>query len=218
MWKIGFKLTKFDEEKYIAPTTEQSHKLTTNLALMINDQIFAGKVTKPDIIIAIGKGALTWVKELADWLNISQLSSFQIVHYREMSRRLKEPVILQSLPIQIEGKTILLFDDVVETGKTFQLGANYLKMRGAEKIMTAVLFYKRCSKFKPDFFVAETKAWIIFHDETLETVKFLGSKWLKQGLSFKEIRERLLKIGLEKKGIDYAMRIIFNFPSSELRP
>lgn len=213
MWKIKFKATKFGKEKYIAPTAEEAHKLTTNLALKINKQIKQGKAVKPEVIVAIGKGAWTWAKELADWLNISQVSTLQIVHYKELSQRLKKPIILQSLPIQIDKKVVLLFDDVVETGKTLQVGAKYLKMRGAEKIITAVLFYKRVSQLIPDFFAIETKAWVIFHNEIMETVKFLGSKWLKQKLSFEKIRKRLLTIGLEKKEIDYAMKIIFNFSS-----
>lgn len=215
--KIKFKLTQFNQEKYIAPTAEETHQLAINLSLMINRQIIAGKLTKPDVIIAIGKGALTWAKELADWLNVSHLSNFQIVHYKEMSRQLKRPIILQSLPVQVEGKTVLLFDDVVETGKTLKLGIDYLKMKGAEKVITAVLFYKKSSQFKPDFFVTETKAWVIFHNEITETVKFLGTKWLKQRLSFGQIKERLLKIGLKEEEIDYAMKIIFNFPSG-LKP
>lgn len=208
-----FKSTKFHKEEYIAPTAEQTHKLTTNLALTINQEIQAGRVTKPDLIVAIGKGAWTWAKELADWLNVSRLSTLQIVHYKEMNQQLKRPVLLQSLPIGVDKKTVLLFDDVVETGKTIQLGAQYLDMRGAEKIITAVLFYKKASQLKPDFFSAETTAWVIFHNEILETVKFLGSKWLKRGSSLEKISKRLQIIGLEKKEIDYAMKVIFNFSS-----
>jgi hypoxanthine phosphoribosyltransferase len=99
----------------------------------------------------------------------------------------------------------------VETGKTMKLAINYLKIKGAEKIYTSSLFYKKNLICKPDFFNLKTKSWIVFHFDIMETVKFLGSRWLSKNQSLKEIKNNFLKIGLPENEVAKAMQLIFNF-------
>lgn len=208
-----FKGTLLGKNRYFYLTPQQSHQLVVSLTQVINQEIKKGEIIKPDVVVAIAKGALGWARSLADWLNIPELSSLQILHYKGVEKRFKRPVILQSLSIRVEGKTVLLFDDIVETGKTMKVAKNNLLSMGAERVFSSALFYKKSSKFLPDFFAANTSSWIIFHSEILESIKDLGSRWLNEGLSFSKIRRRFLKLGIEEKEIDYALRLVFNFPS-----
>jgi len=201
----------FAKEKYIYISPEKSHQLAFELASSINQKISQGKIKKPEIIIGIARGALAWIKTLADWLNIDQISIFRIVHYANMGKTLPRPKILESHLLKIDRKRVLVFDNVVETGKTMKLAVNYLKMRGAEKIITAVLFYKKTSAFIPDFYSSKESDWIIFHHEIVESIKCLGARWLNKGLDLKKIKRRFLTIGLPQKEVKEAMKIIFNF-------
>lgn len=198
-------------KKYLAPTPDQMHQLVVDLALKINQKISSGEIIKPEMVVAFGRGGWSWLKELADWLNISPLSTFRVVHYKGIGVRLKEPIVLQSLSTEVINKKILLFDDVVETGKTFCCGIDYLILRGAKKISSATIFLKNNSPFKPDFYAAKTGAWVIFPNEIVETVKFLGSQWLEKGVDLAAIKKRFYTIGLNQQEVNWAMKIIFNF-------
>ena len=201
----------FGKEKYFYLSAAKSHQLAFELAHSINQKIADGREEKPELVIAIARGALAWVKTLADWLNIDQIATFHVVHYTNVGKRLSKPTILQSYLPRVDKKRVLLFDNVAETGKTMRLAIDFLLMCGAEKVTTATLFYKKGSLITPDFYSLLTDAWIIFYFDTVETVKLLGTRWLSQGLDLEEINWRFLSIGLPPKEVQLAMKIIFNF-------
>jgi len=202
----------FGKEKYLYLSATKSHQLAFKLANSINQKIAKGEEKKPEIVIAIARGALAWTKTLADWLNVDQMTSFRVVHYTNVGKRLPKPTILESYLPRVDKKRILLFDNVVETGKTMKLAIDFLLMCGAEKVTTATLFYKKGSVITPNFYSLQTDAWIIFYFDILETIKLLGTRWLNQGLNLEEINRRFLTIGLPQKEAKLAMKIIFNFP------
>lgn len=209
----NFKGVLLGKNRYFYLSPQSAHQLVVNLSLEIYQGIKAGKIEKPDVVVAIAKGALGWARSLADWLNIPELSSLQIIHYKGVGEKYRQPVILQSLPIRVQGETLLLFDDIADTGKTLKLAKNNLLSMGAEKVITAAIFYKKGSCFMPDFFASQTAAWIIFHTEVLESVKDLGARWLNEGLNLSRIKERFLKLGIKENEINNAMQIVFNYPS-----
>lgn len=199
------------QEKCLYFSAEQCQQLALNLALAINQKIASSNIKKPELIIGIAKGSLAWLRTLSDWLNIDALATLRVVHYNGIGQRLPQPTILQSHLPRIDKKRVLLFDNIADTGKTLSLTVNYLKMCGAQTITTAVLFYKKCASLIPDFYASQTDAWIIFYFEIVETVKLLGSKWLNEGLTLKEINKRFLAINIPAKEVTEAMKIIFNF-------
>ena len=76
-------------------------------------------------------------------------------------------------------------------------------MCGAKRVSSATLFIKTWTKVKPDFHAQETDAWIIFPHEVRETINLLSQKWQKQGVLKKEVKSRLIKLGLAKNQVDY---------------
>lgn len=205
------KTISFNKEKYTYLSAEKSHQLAFELALVINQKIKNSQMEKPEIVIGIARGALAWIKTLADWLNIDEISTLRLVHYTNIGQRLTKPTILHSCLPRVDKKRVLIFDNIVETGKTMKMAVDYLSMCGAEKIRTSSLFYKKTSIIKPDFYSLKTDAWIVFYFEIMETVKLLGSRWNNEGLDLKKIKQRFLKIGLPQNEVSTAMKTIFNF-------
>ena len=156
-----------------------------------------------DRLIALAKGGLTWSRTLLDYLKIPKVSTFQVKFYQDIGKTKREPIIVQSLPVTIEGEKILVFDDVADSGETLKIAKEYLKMCGAKRVSSATLFIKTWTKVKPDFHAQETDAWIIFPHEIREMIELLSAKWNKKGISQKEIKIRLLKIGLPKEQIKF---------------
>lgn len=65
---------------------------------------------------------------------------------------------------------LLIVDDIADTGKTLNnLSLDYSSNESIDWL-TATLFYKRRSVFKPTFFVEETDKWIVFPWERLDEI------------------------------------------------
>ncbi|WP_031435008.1 phosphoribosyltransferase [Methylomarinum vadi] len=112
-----------------------------------------------DTLIAIGRGGYVPGRILSDMLGIHDLTSFKIEHYRS-TRKVSEAFVKYPLSADLQGKNILLLDDVCDSGDTFAVGGDHVRNRGpVENLRTAVLHYKTVSAYKPDFFVETVSDW-----------------------------------------------------------
>ena len=75
---------------------------------------------------------------------------------------------LELAEIVIAGYSVLIVDDISDTGKSFEGIKVFLKEISLNKESFASLFYKKRSSIKPDYFVNEIpdNEWIIFPWET----------------------------------------------------
>lgn len=152
-----------------------------------------------DRIIALATGGLTLSRAMKDYLDVPKISSLHISFYQSIATKTKTPVITQSVPTNLQGENILIFDDINDSGETMRTAKSYVEMHGADTITTATILQKPVTQFPSDYFVAETDEWIIFPDEIRETIAFLRAKWEKNGLQGSDIEERLKKIGFTGK-------------------
>lgn len=74
---------------------------------------------------------------------------------------------------QVRNKSLLIIDEVCDTGKTLNYLVEYLKDVGAQQCKTGVLHYKPGQSqvnFVPDWSVETTNAWIVYpweeHDQS----------------------------------------------------
>lgn len=182
---------------YSCPSWEEMGQLCFELA----KKIIASE-KKFDRLITFAKGGWTWSRTLADYLQVKKVASVQLVSYKGIYET-KKPIIFQSLPVNIAGERILLFDDINDTGETLATGMQYLDICGAKKVTTAVLYHKPWSKVKPDFIGNSTKSWVIFPHEIRETVILLNKKWREEGLTKEEIKDKLVELKLPLEQIEY---------------
>jgi uncharacterized protein len=194
---LVLKEVEFDGVSYIAPNWNQMGEFTFSLAKKIID---SGQ--KFDRVVALAKGGWTWARTIVDFLQVPQLSSTRLKSYSDVNQCSRVQV-LQPLSDSIDRERILIFDDVVDSGKTIAKAKEYLKLLGAKKIFTASLCYKPRSKFVPDFYAFTTTSWVIFPHEHREFITLVKKLWLNKNISKKEIKTRLLKIGISKNQIDY---------------
>ena len=102
----------------------------------------------------------------------------------------------------VEGKKVLVVDDVADTGKSLALVKTHLKEEGATEMKIATIYYKPWSIVVPDWFERKTSRWIIFPWERKETVKSVIKQFREQGKSIEEAREKLVSSGLDRKLIE----------------
>ncbi len=133
---------------------EQFRVLSRQLALRVRSSGF-----EPDMIVAIGRGGYMPARLLSDYLDIYNLCSFKIEHYRR-TRKQAETCVRYPLSANVKGLKLLLVDDVSDAGDTLEVAVSHLRERGPpEEIRSAVLHHKSVSRFVPDFYAEEVTEW-----------------------------------------------------------
>lgn len=130
------------------------HAQARRLARMIRESGF-----RPDIIVAIGRGGYMPARILSDFLDQPDLSSFKIEHYQG-TRKSAGAVVRYPLAANVDGRRVLLVDDVSDSGDTFVAAIEHLNSRGRpEEVRTAVLHHKVVSHYRPDYYVHRIVKW-----------------------------------------------------------
>jgi hypoxanthine phosphoribosyltransferase len=153
---------------------------------------------KPDIIVGIARGGIVPARILSDLLETKDLTTIQIEYYKGINQTKDEPSLKQCLDLQLTGKTVLLVDDISDSGSSLRLGKKHLKQNGAKEIKIATLYAKPTSITKPDYFEKRTSNWIVFPWDIKETVRKIVETQLGKRAAGKEIA-KLVKAGLPKQ-------------------
>ena len=161
---------------------------------------------RPDCIVAIGRGGYIPARIISDFLHIMNLTSFKVEHYHGTHIN-PSAVIRYPLSNGVEGKNVLLVDDVCDTGSTLELASKHIveQMRPTE-VKTAVLHYKKVSSFKPDFYAGRIVKWrwIIYPWALAEDI----SEFLKEMDSLTEDTSQILKVLARDYGVRIPAKIL----------
>ncbi len=176
-------------------------KLTLQLALKIKEskQDF-------DFILSLERGGSFLARLLSDIFE-KQILNMHLSSYKGIDKREDIKVasnIQEEFRTKIENKSLLVVDDVSDTGKTLKFATESLKDFKVKKFLTATFFYKPKTIFIPDFYVQKTDKWLVFPYEIFETYKSLNEKDLKLYMDFLKKQGlyedfNKLKIALERK-------------------
>jgi len=178
-------------EKYEAPSWNHIYEL----CIQVVDQIRRSGY-KPDLLVAISRGGWVPGRVLSDLLENPDIATIKVEHYIGIYKTRARPKITQPLPIEVDGKRILLVDDIADSGKSLKLVKKHLFDQGAADVKICALYSKPWSIVTPDFCACTTDAWICFPHEIYETMKKIILKLKGQGKSREEIEAELVRIGM----------------------
>ncbi|MFW0784007.1 phosphoribosyltransferase [Gordonia sp. CPCC 206044] len=141
-------------------TWELNGQACRELAQRVADDGFV-----PDIILGIARGGLIPAGALAYALDCKLLISLNVEFYTGVGETLAEPVLLPSL-LESSGltdQTVLVVDDVADSGKTLALVNDYCQQQGrVAEVRNAVLYTKPHTVTVPDYCWRTTDKWINF--------------------------------------------------------
>lgn len=137
------------------------------LSYQLADKIAAAHPGEIDQIISINRGGAVLSRLLSDAMEID-LGAFGLRSYTGVNQQ-KAIEVSQELNLTLAGKTVLLVDEICDTGVTFEAAVRYAQALRPAKILTATLYLKPQSIFQPDFFEVKTSKWVIFPYELRET-------------------------------------------------
>lgn len=185
---------------YEVPTWNQIYDMLLCQAQKIQNYPY-----KPDIIIGIANGGLIPARILTDLLINPELSFIQIEFYIDVNQTLQEPKLKQTLTAQVTGKSVLLVDDIADSGKSLKLAKTHLQQQNPSEIKTAVLYQKTQSTTTPNFCEKSTDNWVVFPWETKDTLQKIIQRELGKRALNQEVA-KLVKAGLPKQLSDKLLK------------
>lgn len=183
--------------KIIAPSWDEIHHSCIEIARKIGSDDF-----KPSIVIGVARGGWIPARILCDLLGVEELANLGISFYSDIATTKKTPRITQPLSTDIENQQVLMADDVADTGHSLAAGRDHVAEHHPANLKIATIYKKPWSILKPDYYVRETDAWIVFPWEQAESMRSLRIKLAEEGLTPSAIRKRLLDAGINQAIID----------------
>jgi len=113
-----------------------------------------------DSIIAVSRGGLIPARIVSNVLGIDDFIVLRSKLWSIGGRIHDEPQVSMHERVNVDGKRVLVVDEVVDTGATLTKITRLLKGLGAVSVETAVLHYKSTSSLKPDYYAERIDEWV----------------------------------------------------------
>lgn len=161
---------------WIHPDRENLTWETFGEASRYLSQAVVGSGWFPDLIVGVARGGLIPAGAIGYAIGVKEMGAINVEFYTDIGATLPEPIILnpQLDVASLEGKKVLVVDDVADSGKTLDLVVNLLKETAAE-VKSAVIYTKPSTIFEPDFSWKKTDQWINFAWSVLPVITADGS-------------------------------------------
>ena len=190
--------------EYLILTWEDVYNLTLRLSERVVESGF-----KPDAVVGIARGGWIPARILSDVLYADTLQNIRIEYYSDVGKKGREPKITQPITGSMKGKSILLVDEVADTGDSIYYAIDHVDTLGAGVVKTAVLHWKPWSRVKPDYYMVQTESWTVYPWEMRESIIALVKVFKKEdpSMDLKQIRSKLVfEVGFEPTVADYFIK------------
>lgn len=126
----------------------------------------------PDLIVAIARGGMLPAGAISYALSVKANGAINVEFYTGVGKTMLEPEILEPYMdiSSLEGKRVLIVDDVADSGKTLKLIMDLIAKEGLSMgsdtakvdARSATIYLKPTSIIKPDYVFKQTDKWINF--------------------------------------------------------
>ncbi|TWE11844.1 phosphoribosyltransferase [Rudaeicoccus suwonensis] len=126
-------------------------------------QTIADDGYEPDLIMSIARGGLIPAGAISYALGIKNVHVMNVEFYTGVDERLAMPVVLPPVPqpVDLSGATVLVIDDVADTGGTLDLVRTFCEGH-VKQTRCAVIYEKPRSIVKCEYVWKRTDLWIDF--------------------------------------------------------
>ncbi len=139
-----------DDELEILLTEEQIKNRINELAIEINKDYGNNDI----VMICILKGAVYFACDLSRKIKNNVILEFMKITSYNGTESNKEPRIDYDLKTSIEGKDVLIVEDILDTGYTLDFLKKVLKLKNPNSVKICTLLEKNIERdfdFKPDY-------------------------------------------------------------------
>jgi hypoxanthine phosphoribosyltransferase len=160
----------------------------------------------PDVIVGIARGGVVPANIIADLLSVRQVVSIRLEFYADIAKPDMQPVITQFLNDEVNGKKVLVIDDISDSGQSLKTAKQYLIEKGAVEIKIATLYAKVATQTIPDYVEKITDRWVVFPWEIKETLQSILQKQDKQVVNNEFVK--LVKNGLPQHFFEHVLKTL----------
>ena len=117
----------------------------------------------PEVVVAIARGGLLPGGAIAYGLGAKNCGALNVEFYTGIGTVLEHPEVLPpALDLTyLQGRRVLLVDDVADSGRTLKLAVELLTAEGAD-VRSATIYTKPSTVIQPDYAWKATGQWIDF--------------------------------------------------------
>jgi hypoxanthine phosphoribosyltransferase len=147
---------------------------------------------KPTVIVGLTRGGWIPARLLCDHLEVKKLYAVKTEHWGVTANPNGKAVLTQELNANIENESVLVVDDITDTGESLTLAMAHLSEMRPRELKSATLLHITHAKIEPDFYsvkVPEEKwTWFIFPWNLHEDLRTLLPKTLSEPKTVNQIR------------------------------
>jgi hypoxanthine phosphoribosyltransferase len=144
-----------DEFKCTVTNWEYIYGLCRNVSNQVKAADF-----EPDVVVALARGGWFAGRCICDFLGLDDLTSLKMEHYVGTGRKADEPQVRYPMPEgSVEGKDVLVIDDIADTGGSIRRAHEYVTDRDCATVRTATLQLLQTSEFEPEFVGERLEEW-----------------------------------------------------------
>lgn len=178
--------------KKVVATAEQVEQRTAELAKWIDEKY---KDSVP-VCVALLRGAIPFYAKTIMKITIDINTDYIVVtSYGNTVTQMSSPKIVTDLDTDIKGRDVILFDDVLDSGRTAQALIEFLKIRKPRSIAFVVLIdkpYRRAVDFKADWACFTAPDYYVVgcgcdYKDTMRNLNYIGI--LRTDLFFQNAEE-----------------------------
>lgn len=168
-------------------TYDEMAKWTLDVARQIQDCN-----CKPSVIIGLTRGGWVPARLLCDHLHVKKLYAVKTEHWGITANQDGKALLTQELNAKIDGESVLVVDDITDSGESLQLAIAHVQALKPSEIKTATLLHITHSAIEPNFYSVkvpkEEWTWFIFPWNLHEDLRTLIPKSFVGGKTEDEIR------------------------------
>jgi len=117
----------------------------------------------PEVVVAIARGGLLPAGAIAYGLGVKNCGAINMEFYTGIGTVLDAPEVLPpALDMEyLDGRRVLLVDDVADSGRTLRMAVDMLAAKGAD-VRSVTIYTKPATIIQPDYAWKDTALWIDF--------------------------------------------------------
>lgn len=147
---------------------------------------------RPSVIIGLTRGGWVPARLLCDHLKVKKLYAVKTEHWGVTANPDGKALLTQELNIRIEDDSVLVVDDITDTGESMTLAMAHLFKMKPRELRNATLLHITHSKIEPEFYSVkvpkEKWTWFIFPWNLNEDMRTILPKTLYRPKNVNEIR------------------------------
>ena len=169
-------------------TYDEITKWTLDVSRQVRDSDL-----RPSVIIGLTRGGWVPARLLCDHLHVKKLYAIKTEHWGVTANQDGKALLTQELNANIENESVLIVDDITDTGESLKLAVGHVAALHPKEVRTVALLHITHSKTEPDFYSVkvpeEQWTWFIFPWNLHEDLRTLLPKTLGDGKAEDEVQQ-----------------------------